>query len=338
MTKFAKRTLLNTVYNSSNITEQLYEFLLDWKFTDNLSGAIDDLSLTLEDRDALWLTSWFPTKGSTIVATLKRDQWEKYPQATKLGTFEIDELSGKDSVITIKALATSEKSSLRKEEKCKAWEKTYLKTVIREIAGKHGMKLIWQASENPKKDRYEQDNQTDLAFIYSLCNEEGLCLKINSNSIVVLDEKDYEDKATVTHINRVPQETDLIKIIDRSFTTTLTDTYRDCRVQHHEAKKKKNISATFVAPKAPKVGRTLVIKQEVKSKAEAQKLAKKKLREKNKEATKFTLKVYSLIHIDAGMTFDLKMFGKLSGKYIVTQVAYGPFDITLQLRKCLEGY
>lgn len=338
MTKYAKRTLLKAVFNGTDITQQLYEFLTNWTYTDNLSSAIDDISLTLEDRNALWLTKWFPTQGDTIVPTLIRENWEKYAKSTKLGIFEVDEISGKDSVITIKALATSEKSSLRKEEKCKAWEKTYLKTVIGEIAGKHGMKLVWETSENPKKDRYEQDNQTDLAFINEQCREEGLCLKINSNSIVVLDEKDYEDKAAVTHINRIPQNGDLIKIIDRSFTSTLTDTYRECRVQHHEAKKKKNITATFVAPKAPKVGRTLVIKQEVKSKAEAQKLAKKKLREKNKEAIKFTLKVYSLMHIDAGMTFDLKMFGKLSGKYIVTQVVYGPFDITLQLRKCLEGY
>lgn len=338
MAKYAKRTLLNTVYNGADITQQLYEFLMNWTYTDNLSSAIDDISLTLEDRDALWLTSWFPTKGATVVPTLVREHWEKYAKSTKLGIFEIDEISGQNSVISIKALATSEKSSLRKEEKCKAWEKTYLKTVIAEIAGKHGMKLVWETSENPKKDRYEQDNQTDLAFINELCREEGLCLKINSNSIIVLDEKDYEDKGAVTHINRIPQKDDLIKIIDRSFTSTLTDTYRDCRVQHHEAKKKKNISATFVPPKAPKVGRTLVIKQEVKSKDEAMKLAKKKLREKNKEATKFTLKVYSLIHIDAGMTFDLKMFGKLDGKYIATQVVYGPHDITLQLRRCLEGY
>lgn len=336
--KYAKRTLLGVAYNGTNISEQLHEFLMDWTFSDNLSGAIDDLSITLEDRDALWLSSWFPTKGSTLVPTLKRYYWDQYPQVTKLGIFEIDDISGKDSVVTINALATSEKSSLRKEEKCKAWEKTFLKTVIQEISKKHGMKLIWETSENPKKDRFEQDNQTDLAFIYELCNEEGLCLKINSNSIVVLDEKDYEDKPAVTHINRVPQEDDLIKIIDRSFSSSLTNIYRDCRVQHHESKKKKTISATFTPSKAPKVGRTLVVKQEVKSKAEALKLAKKKLREKNREATKFTLKVYSLMHIDAGMTFDLKMFGQLDGKYIVTKVDYGPSDITLNLRKCLEGY
>lgn len=336
--KYAKRTLLAVAYNGTDISEQLHEYLMSWTFTDNLSGAIDDLSLTLEDRNALWLTSWFPSKGSTLVPTLKRFHWNQYPEVTKLGIFEIDDIAGKDSVITINALATSEKSSLRKEEKCKAWEKTYLKTVISEIAKKNGMKLIWEASDNPKKDRFEQDNQTDLAFIHSLCNEEGLCLKINSNSIVVLDEKDYEDKPAVTHINRIPQEKDLIKIIDRSFSSSLTDVYRNCRVQHHQSKKKKTISATFTPSKAPKVGRTLVIKQEVKSQAEALKLARKKLREKNKEATKFTLKVLSQMHIDAGMTFDLKMFGQFDGKYIVTKVVYGPSDITLNLRKCLEGY
>jgi len=337
MSNLAKRTKLDVNYNGSNITVQLYEFLMNWSFTDNLSGAIDDLSLTLEDRDALWLQSWFPVQGSTIAPTIVREGWAKYPLSTKLGLFEVDEIFGKNSVISIKALATSEKSSLRKEEKCNAWEKSSLKKVLGAIASKNGMSLVWQSKEDPKKDRYEQDNQTDLAFMYEECREAGLCLKINSNKIIVLDEKDYEEKQPVTHINRMPREDDKIKIIDRSFTSSITDVFKECRVQHHEASKKKTIKGSFTAP-GVKTGRTLVVKQQVKSQAEAKQLAKKKLREKNKEAVKFTLKVYSQMHIDAGMTFDLREFGHLSGKYIATQVVYGPHEITLQLRKCLEGY
>ncbi len=80
------------------------------------------------------------------------------------------------------------------------------------------------------------------------------------------------------------------------------------------------------------------MKEEVKSVAEAQKLAKKRLREANKNATTINLVVISELHIDAGMTFKLIGFSRLNGKYIVTRVQHNQSKITLDLRKCLEGY
>lgn len=334
----ARRTLLRVLYNKQDISEDLQKFLINWTYTDNLSGEIDDLNLHLEDMDAIWLADWFPSKGSTIEPSIVRDHWGDHPYLTKLGLFEIDEIQGKNSVITINALATSENSSLRGEEKCNAWENITLKNVIGEIASKNGMSLVWESSENPKKDRYEQDNQTDLAFIYQQCRDEGLCLKLSNNKIVVLDEKDYEAQPPVETIRRKSRKEDIIQVKDHSFRTTLTDTYRACRVSHHDTKKKKNISATFVAPNAPKVGRTLVVKQQVSSQAEAMNLAKKKLREKNKNATTIILEVFSYMHIDAGMTFNLVDFGNLNGKYIAYKVIHGSNGCTLYLRKCLEGY
>ena len=334
----AKRTFLDLDYNHENITEQLERHLLDWTFTDNLSGEIDDLNIRLEDTDALWIGKWFPSKGSLLEPTLIRSYWADKPIKTKLGKFEIDDIAGAKSIITISALATSEANSLRGEEKCKAWEKSTLKKVISDVAKANKLKLIWQTSENPKNDRYEQENETDLKFIFRLCKDEGLCLKLSSNTIVVLDEKDYEKQPAVETIRRNSKGTDVIKVINRSFKTTLTDTYRACRVTNHNATKKKTISATFTAPKAPKVGRTLVIKEDVKNVAEARRLAEKKLREKNKNATTMTLEVISSMHIDAGMTFNIVDFGKLNGKYIATRVAYTQFTVTLDLRRCLEGY
>lgn len=286
----------------------------------------------------MWLGKWFPSMGSLLEPTLIRSYWADKPIKTKLGKFEIDEIAGAKSVITISALATSETTSLRGEEKCKAWEKATLKKVIGDVAKANKLKLVWQTSENPKKDRYEQENETDIKFIYRLCKDEGLCLKFSSNTIVVLDEKDYEKQPPVETIRRNSKGSDVIKIINRSFKSTLTDTYRACRVTNHDAAKKKTITATFTAPKASKVGRTLVIKEDVKNVAEARRLAEKKLREKNKNATTMTLEVISNIHIDAGMTFNIVDFGKLDGKYIVTRVVYTQSTVTLELRRCLEGY
>ncbi|MFI2133025.1 phage late control D family protein [Lysinibacillus fusiformis] len=335
-TKIAKSTRLNILYNHQNINETLSKHLISWTYTDHLSGEIDDLNIELEDSEALWLGAWFPSKGSLIQADIEKLNWEGDSFKQKIGKFEVDTISGNESTITIMALATSEKSSLRGEHKSKAWEKVKLKSVFSEIAKRNGMKLVWQSSENPTKDRIEQDNETDLAFIYRLCKDEGLCLKIANNSIVVLNEEDYEKQEAKYYIRRKSKETDVIKVIERSFTNTLHDTYKACKVTH--TLKKKTISATFTPKNPPKTGRVLNVKQQVSSQAEALRIAKKKLREKNREATTVTLKVYSLVPLFAGMTFNLVEFGKLNGKYIASQVIQNDSSTTLYLRRCLEGY
>lgn len=334
----AQRTLFKMQYNHRDISAELEQYLIDWTYTDNLSSEIDDLSIKLEDTGQLWQGKWFPSKGSILSPTIIRSHWEDKEVKTKLGLFEIDDIKGNRSTITISALAVSENSSLRGEEKCKAWEKAALKTVISDVAKVNKMKFVWQANDNPKKDRYEQTNETDLKFIYRLCKEAGFCLKIANNTIVVLDEEDYEKQAPVASIYRISKETDKIKIIDYSWQTSAYGIYKACRVTHYDAKKKKRISATFNAPKARKVGRTLVVKEEVKSQAEALRLAKKKLREANKNETTLNLEVFTSIYVHAGMTFKLMGFGKLDGKYIVTKCKTKATSLSLDLRRCLEGY
>ncbi|MEQ6355915.1 contractile injection system protein, VgrG/Pvc8 family [Lysinibacillus sp. M3] len=340
MTTYARRTGIHVVYNNKSLTDELSGDLTDWTYTDNLSGEIDDLQLTVQDADVHWINDWFPVKGSVLDVEVKRYYWSNELVKTKLGKFEVDDLSGggPPTTMTIKALAVPETSSIRGEEKSKAWEKATLKQVIGDIAQKNRLKFYWQANENPKKDRYEQESETDLAFLHRLCKEEGLCLKLSNSAIVVLDEADYEAKPVVDTIFRVSKETCKIQVLQWDFNTKLNGTYRACRVQSHDAKKKKTIKATFTPPKAPQVGRTLVVKEEVKSVAEAQRLAKNRLREANKDATTINLVVISEIHIDAGMTFNLNGFGRLNGKYIVTRAQHNKSKITLALRRCLEGY
>lgn len=336
----SRRTYMDVTYNKKNVSAELEGHLKDWTFTDNLSGQIDDLQITLEDVEHKWLSDWFPTKGSLLEGILYKKYWKDKTVKTKIGKFEVDEIDagGPPSDVTIKALSVPESSSIRGEEKSKSWEKTTLKVVAIDIAKRNNLKLYFQTSENPKKDRYEQEEETDLMFLYRLCNDEGLCLKLSNHSIVILDEADYEKKATVATINRVSKEDDEIQVENWRARTTLSGTYKSARLQYRDSSKKKTIKASFTPPKAPKVGRVLVIKEEVKSVAEGQRLCKKKLREANKNATTVSLTVTSEKHLDAGMTVDLKGFGKFNGKYIITQVVHSQNTVSLELRRCLEGY
>jgi uncharacterized protein len=332
----SRRTYLDITYNAKNIKAELEEHLKDWTFTDNLSGEIDDLQIVLEDVAHKWLDDWFPVQGSILNGTIFKKHSTKMIK-TKIGKFEVDEITAAPSEVTIKALAVPESSSIRGEYKSKSWEKTHLKVVASDIAKRNHLKLYYQANENPKKDRYEQESETDLMFLYRLCNDEGFCLKLSNRTIVILDEADYENNPAIATINRLSKTTDEVQVEDWSAKTTLTGIYKSCRLTYKDSKKK-TIKASFTPPLPPKTSRVLVIKEQVKSVAEGLRLCKKRLRWANKEATTVSLTVTSERYLDAGDTVNLKGFGKFNGKYIITQAAHSQNSVQLQLRKCLVGY
>lgn len=339
----SRKTQLDISFNGKNVSKDLENYLEDWTFTDNLSGQADDLQIRLEDKNTNWLNNWFPVKGTLLQAYINKKDWKSRDIKTNIGKFEIDEIdaNGPPTIVNIKASSVPQSTSIRGETKSKAWEKTNFKIVASDIAKRNKLKLYYLANNLYKKDRYEQNNETDLSFLYRVCSEEGLCLKISNQAIVILDEADYESKPSKVTINRRSKDLDEIKVIDWIARTTFTGVYSSCRVEHsikQKNKTKKVIKATFTPPKPPKVGRTLIVKTEVKSQSEAQFLAKKKLREANKNATTVKLIVMSETHLYAGTNVNLKDFGKFNGKYIITQVVYSKNDVTISLRKCLEGY
>lgn len=334
---------LNVHYNRKNITNLLTGDAMAWSYQDNLSGEIDSLEITLQDKENRWMHEWFPSKGSLISATRNYAADSGQVVADQLGKFEVDEITanGPASAVTIKALATSEKTSLRKEDKTKSWEKATIEMVAKDIAKRNGMKLVYKANETEKEDRIEQESKTDLAFLYELCQKESFCLKITSNSIIILDEADLERAKAVGTINRFPKENDKIKILNNGWSarSTLTNVYRKCIVKYKDTKAKSNIKGEFTPPKPPKTSRVLIVKEQAKTVAKANKLAKKKLREANKEANTMSMTVFSKSMLYAGQTYNMQGFGHFSGKYIITScTSSNDCTFQLNLRRCLEGY
>lgn len=330
---------LSVKYKNQNISEMLNPHLKNWSYTDNLSGQIDDLQIVLEDVADKWAKSWFPKKTSSLSIEIV----EKINGATlktAIGSFEIDEITGRGPAmeVTLKASALPQKSTLKGTQKSKVWEKATPKTIFSDIAKRNNMKIFYQSSDTEKIDRVEQEHETDIAFLYRFAKERGLCLKITNLQIVVLDEEDLEKNKTKGSFKKDFKSTDDYKILTWEFTTNLTGVARSCTVKHQDTKKKKVIQGSFTPKNPPDVARTLVLKESISSTAEANRLAKKKLREANKDAETMTMVIHTTKHINAGDTYNVVGFGFMDGKYIVTQVVNNPSAKSVSLRKCLEGY
>lgn len=337
----ARTAHLQVTYEGVDISADLRPHLLAWTHTDNLSGQADDLQISLEDKNHLWSGPWLPDTGAALIAKAVRDNWEKegMVDALPLGQFEVDEIEVNDppSTVTIKGISVPESSSLRGEEKNRAWENTKLSVITRDIANKAKLKLYFDVDDDPEYDRIEQTSETDLSFLMRLCSDAGLCLKVTGNQIVIIDEEKYEARPPVTTLTRGDSR---IKSFRGKKTTQ--GLYRACRVEYHSPKRRKNVSFTFTPKNAPKTGRTLLIDQRVASTKEAERLAKKKLREANKNAVNVSLTMVGDNMLVAGHTVMLAGYGKaFDGKYIITQITRSQqsgYEMSLELRKCLEGY
>lgn len=331
---------LDLSYNNVNITSDLKPHLIGWTYTDNMSGQADDLSITLEDRGQLWSGSWMPDKGASLTPKIVRSNWlnDGKQDQLALGKFEVDEINTNHppSTVTISATPIPVSSSLRGQAKNRAWEKTELSVVARDIATGAKLKFYYETDYDPEYDRIEQTEEADLPFLQRLCDDAGLCLKVTNGQIAIFDERKYEAASPVATITNGKDF-----IIEYSGKSTMTGLYKSCVVEYQDPDSKQTIRASYTPPKPPPTDRVLYVNERVPNVKTAEILAQKRLREANKQGISFSITLLGDIRLLAALTVKLSGFGKFDGKYIITQAVHGQSDgyqTSLQLRKCLEGY
>lgn len=357
-----RRAWLQVTYNSKDISEALAQYLISASYTDNLSGQVDDISLTLEDKAGLWQSDWMPVKGATLDITLCTYNWQGLYDGefdTTLGAFEVDEIemTSAPDVVSIKAVAISvgDDSTLRSTLRSKTWENISVRKVANDIAWENGMKLFWDCDDNPDIDKLEQNDESDLSVLQKVCDDAGFALKITTDTIIVFDEAKYEQAEPVIEIyhpgtNTIADvaEADGTPTPDRifhstgySFKTKIRDVYKKCHIKYTNDQDKSVIESTFTDPNKSN-GATLEIHQQVTSQAEADRLAKKKLREKNRDECTGSYSLDGCQFLCAGETIEMIGFGVFSGRYIVTQAKHdisgSGYVTSIDVRRCLIGY
>ncbi|WP_229521469.1 phage late control D family protein [Paenibacillus monticola] len=335
----ARRAVLVLQYNGKDVTQEIADSLTDFNYNDAASGSLDDLSINLEDREQNWQGPWAPTEGDKIKAEIRTINWDGPGEIKKLplGTFEVDsfDFNGSPDIVAIKAVSLPVSSDIRQEKRSRSWEKVTLKTVADQVANRSGLKLLYEATDNPSYDRLEQAALSDLAFLLETATKEGIAIKVSSGSLVLFDESTYEKKATVATITRGE---DNVKGYGFSWGTAYV-AYRSCELSYTDTKSKKTIKATYTPPGAPNTGPLLKLNEQVDSLAAGLKLARRRLREKNKEAGKGSLSLMGDIRMAAGLTIYIKGWKRFDGKYIIESAKHSiggsGFTTDLEIRKVL---
>lgn len=334
----SRRARVIISYDGKDISTDLAPYLKSFEFNDVMDGEADDISITLEDMAELWESDWLPEKGAVLKAGISLTDWNSEGEKSlDIGQFEIDEieLSGPPHEVKIKGVSVPDNNTLRGVEKNRSWEKVKLSEICQDIASGAEMELFYDVDADPELDRAEQTEESDLAFLQRLCQDNGYALKISDNKVIVFDVVTYEAKEAVATISR---EGSMIK--SYSIASKTRDVYKSCHVKYTNTKTGETIEYTFT-PDENKTGKVLAVNEQVENLAEAEKLAKKKLREKNTEEITLILTMAGNIDLLAGCTVNIKGFHSFDGKYIIANGSHSignGYELKLDMRRCLDGY
>lgn len=346
----ARRTNLAVMFDGTDISADINRHLISLTYIDNEEDEADDLQIALEDRDEVWMLKWlndaFAAAGSEalkISALIMPQNWhgDGRDSALPTGEFELDDVdaSGPPSSITIKATSLPYSGTARQTKKSKAWENYNLNGIANEIASRNGLKCMYLSSANPKYVRVEQLQEPDITFLQRLCKAAGISLKATDRMLVLFDEAEYEAKAAVKTITRGAGGYGKYNLRSGK----ADQQYKSCRVSYTDPIERKTYTATYTDPDVKDSDQVLDVKVKFTSIAEGQLLAKNFLRQKNKfeKTAEFTLPGDpSLV---AGVTVELKRWGRYDGKYIVKTAEHsvsksGGYKTKIKLRNVLEGY
>lgn len=353
-------------YNGKEMgTEYLSKYLMDFSYTDGAPGDQDNITVTLDDREANWQRTWKPEFGDKLIAEITVVNWDKPGQKAKLpcGSFEVDaiDVNGPPDTVAIQAVALPLGGYQAKQEsRTKAWEQVKLKTIAQDIAKRAKLDLVYSASSNPTYDRIDQTDQSDLSFLIQIAKDEGIAAKISGGKLVLFDEAEYEKKPAVLDIVRGK-----VNIISYSFSESSTNraygscvvTYRPPAPAKKAKKKSKGKTTTTALAAAPKKSVTskvitgkyslpnakdlpvLRINERVESVAEANRLARNRLREQNKQSGQARFTLDGDIRLASGITVNVKGYGRFDGKYIIESATHSlgtnPYRVDIEIRKVL---
>ncbi|MCF0157987.1 MAG: transcriptional regulator [Veillonella sp.] len=365
-TKLSRRAWMDVGYQhygtkeQKDITDAVDKFLISATYTDNMSGTVDDLSISLEDRGNLWINDWYPSHGSFIDITMNSLNWNTLSDgqvALHVGKFQLDEIesSSPPNTVTLKAVALEGNSSLRETKVNKTWDKTSVKAIATDIAIRNNMTLYWDCDTDPSIDHSEQSSESDLAYLQKVCKDVGFAVKASVDQLFVLDVYKYDNQKEQIIIRRPggqykalteeEAKTMLVvpSLISYKLNSKTRNIYRACHVRHKQGKSKELIEATFEAPdlKDKTYLSVLEVDEQCETQAEAERLARKKLREANSEAMTASFSMPGNIMLMAGEVVRLEGFGAFDGNYLLTKATHtlsSSYTTSIDLRRCLIGY
>lgn len=335
----ARRAVPSFSFNGKNVTTTIAPYLESVSYEDIASGNSDSLYVSLHNVDFKWLDKWYPQKGDRVEGSITFKNWEKDGENLKLscGVFVLDEIkfSGGPLSLSLGCLAIPADESFKTRERTKTWKNVTIRQIAENIASEYNLQLFYSGADI-QIDSLEQSQKTDSAFLYELCEEYGLSMKVYNNKIVIYEQTAQEELKAVATLNRRSFIGD-----EWEYTDAFEGTYTGARISYKTAYDNKEISI-YVGLKAEDSAgsRMLKVTETASSEADARRKAVAKVNRSNEKTTDLSGLIWVNPKICAGVCVNVIDMGKISGKYFVdkcvTEVSSWGAKQTVSMHKCQQ--
>lgn len=302
-------------FNGKNVDTSLKDYLESVTYEDVASGSSDTLSVKLHNITKQWMKGWYPKKGDAVEGSIKLLGWDKAGKNEKIfcGHFTLDDInfSGNPMTASFDCVSAPAGESFKTRERNKTWENAAISGIAGEIASRYSLTLSYSGPDIKIKKLEQSEN--DSAFLYGLCKDYGLSMKVYKKKIVIYDQTQMEQKGPACTIS-------MDDFVDNNWEAHdgLYGVYSGARISYKDPDDDKETSI-YVGLKAEKEkgSRTLKINQTADSAADARRKAAAQVNLSNEGATTISGTIWPNIKICAGVTVKVTGFGKFNGKYFV---------------------
>jgi len=303
--------VVQLIVNGVDVGSELMPYLLSFEWTDHLHGKADEIAVRLQDAAGLWRGPWRPERGDLVEAAVGYRGGPMMPA----GTYEVDvpRASGSRAGDVLEFRATSAyQSKALKTRRPKEYERKKLRTIIEEVAARNGYSVSGKI-----RDVYfaykRQRRERDLAFIRRLAEDYGHFVSLKHGRLVFYLREELEQAAPL----RLFELAEGTMITEWEAQEQADRIYSRATVKYLDPDRKKLVEAKAEDPKA-KTGDELKIDERVENRAQAEALAKGRLKKANENRRTARLTLVGDPLLCAGQKVVLgPTFWRYAGEYLI---------------------
>lgn len=344
------RTRLKLLYEETDITKDITNSLLDFSYTDS-DAESEDLQIKLENSKRLWFKEWFPNRGDKLKPEIEiYDEYEKVKKLP-LGIFEVDDIqaTGLPNTVTIKAISSLVTGEFKDTKRNQAWEKVKFKSIVEEISKRHGYKTIFHIIDEKEYDKLDQNNMSDIEFLFKICDELNYGLKVENKIIIITEEAYYEKNEplfTIYYENLTDEKKGFTRnkdfsLLNYDLKQSALTSYTAAELSYKDPKTGKTYYAKVGNEKEQITGKILRLNKKVKSDKEAEEICKKELEKNNKKTNPAKFTIAPRFPISSKSVIAINGFGQFDGKYLINSVSHNisksGYTVDLDCSKFIAG-
>ncbi len=333
-----RRATVTLSYAGVDITKDIAPDLESFSYKEVAEGQADSLTISLQNRGLKWMGVWLPQPGDQILSSLTQYDWAAPGEVKTLncGSMQVDSptFSGPFDIINLNALNIPAAEGFNDAPQDTTWDSITMSQLGQLIATRYNMQLVYDAPQDFVIRALKRTQQTDAALLSDTCKKYNLCLKVYSDKLVIYSKYLYEQRgpvATITYgASNLNTYTFASPIVGTGF-NAVTINYKPVKskvIHQYEFR---------IAPG----GKSMILNESVDDDAQAEMVAKGKLREANEKQLTGTFNLALNLDIVAGCTIIGAGFGKLDGKYFVDTADHdygkGAGTTNITFHRCLEG-